>query len=534
MSAGRVEGVAPRTKIGKYRVIAELGRGAMAHVYLGCLDAPSEFKKLVVLKVLRPMFANDAELRTMFFDEARLAARLNHPNVVQTYEVGSDGEDHFLTMEYLEGQSLSAIRRAEWAHPMSIALHLRTLTEVCAGLHYAHELTDYDGTPLKMVHRDVTPNNLFVTYDGQIKLLDFGVAKAAWNSIRTQSGVIRGTMGYISPEQILGIEVDRRADIFAVGVMLWEAVTRVRMWPGMQDVAIMQAILDGAIQAPRTVNPNVPAALDRICMKALARKREERYATAAELQADLEDFVDQLAPHVGVRESGKFVAELFSDTRERMRVLIERQLSRGEDGRSASSPPPALASTPPAGAAPDTSPKRRTVSTAPAAPAVAQPSAENEARAARVRIGMVVLVLAALAVLATFAAQTRRARARAEERAEAEAAARLAAQTAPPRDAHVRVTATPKEARIYFDDALLPGNPATKIAPRGEAEHAVRVESAGFAPAQIGVVVEGDVDLHFALTPAAPAPSPDADAGGANGDATKKRGAGDGDTRGAP
>src|SRR5258706_10071524 len=176
-SAGHEAPVA-RTTIGKYRIIAELGRGGMAHVYLACLQGPSDFNKLVVLKLLRPMFANDPELRGMFFDEARLAARLAHPNVVQTYEVGSDGDDHFLTMEYLEGQALSAIRRAEWAHPMSIALHLRILADVCAGLQYAHELTDFDGTPLKMVHRDVSSNNIFVTYDGQVKLLDFGLAKA--------------------------------------------------------------------------------------------------------------------------------------------------------------------------------------------------------------------------------------------------------------------------------------------------------------------------------------------------------------------
>jgi serine/threonine protein kinase len=319
----------PRTEIGKYRIIAELGRGGMAHVYLACLRAPSDFKKLVVLKLLRPMFANDAELRTMFFDEARLAARLSHPNVIQTYEVGSDKDDYFLTMEYLEGQPISAIRKAEWAHPMSIALHLRVLANACAGLHYAHELSDYDGTPLRMVHRDVTPNNLFVTYDGQVKVLDFGVAKAVWNSIRTQSGVIRGTMGYISPEQILAMEVDRRADVFAVGVLLWEAATRTRMWRGMQDVAIMQAILDGAIPPPSSVNPYVPEALDRICMKALARERDDRYPTAAALEAELEGLAEDLAPRGSVRDAGRLVADLFGETRERMRGLVERELSGG-------------------------------------------------------------------------------------------------------------------------------------------------------------------------------------------------------------
>jgi len=494
-----------RTAIGKYRIIAELGRGGMAHVYLAYLSGPSDFNKLVVLKLLRPMFANDPELRGMFFDEARLAARLAHPNVVQTYEVGSDGDDHFLTMEYLEGQSLSAIRRAEWAHPMSIALHLRILADVCAGLEYAHELTDFDGTPLKMVHRDVSPNNIFVTYDGQVKLLDFGLAKAAWNSIRTQSGVIRGTMGYISPEQILATGVDRRADIFAVGVLLWEAVTRVRMWQGMKDVAIMQAILDGAIPTPRSVNPSVPVALERICMKALARRREDRYSTASELQAEIEEFAEQFSPHVGVRDSGRFVAELFADTRERMKALVERQLVKPSLGTGAldtgslhtrrtttSAPPSARAKA-------EGEPKKETEAPAPPEPAHPEPTAQaaHAAQAEQAetdgamlgpwRVAIAAAVL--LAIIAITALVARRPPAARDERA-----------------ARIHVAATPPAARLFFDGRPLAQNPATVTLERGDrGAHELRAEAPGRAAQRVKIQKRADAEetaLTIELDPA--------------------------------
>jgi eukaryotic-like serine/threonine-protein kinase len=212
--------------IGKYRVIAELGRGGMANVYLTVAQGPVGVQKLVALKVLRASVATEPETLAMFLDEARLAAQLNHANIVKTYEVGSEGGRHIIVMEYLEGQTLSAVlRKAKSAGaPLPLPIFLRVILSVLDGLHYAHELTAYDGSPLQLVHRDVSPQNVFLTYDGQIKVVDFGIAKAATSESRTATGVIKGKLSYMAPEQMVASGIDRRADVYSVGCVLWAAV----------------------------------------------------------------------------------------------------------------------------------------------------------------------------------------------------------------------------------------------------------------------------------------------------------------------
>lgn len=177
--------------IGKYHLLATLGRGGMAEVFLAVIQGPAGFSKLVVLKELRPELSSEPEFLSMFLDEARLAARLQHPNVVQTNEVGHEGSRHFIAMEYLDGQPLSRVL-SRMRGQLPLPLHLRVLSETLAALHYAHELRDFDGTPLAVVHRDVTPHNVFVTYDGEVKLVDFGIAKATDSSTETRTGVLKG------------------------------------------------------------------------------------------------------------------------------------------------------------------------------------------------------------------------------------------------------------------------------------------------------------------------------------------------------
>src|SRR5262245_26552316 len=192
--------------VGKYRILSELGRGGMSNVYLAVARGPGGVNKLVVLKAVLPELASEPGALTMFLDEARLAAQLNHPNVVQTYEVGTEGDRHVIVMEYLEGQSLSGIlRRADQANnPLSLALHLRIVINALEGLHYAHELCAYDGAPLMLVHRDISPQNVFITYEGQVKVLDFGIAKATSSSTHTATGIVKGKIAYMAPEQIIG------------------------------------------------------------------------------------------------------------------------------------------------------------------------------------------------------------------------------------------------------------------------------------------------------------------------------------------
>jgi len=263
----------------------------MADVFLAALSGPAGmgFSKLVVVKRLRPNLAEDPEFISMLIDEARVAARLNHPNVVQTTEVGSVDEHYFVAMEFLEGQALHRIlhRAAKAGRTLPRHLHYRVLVDSLSGLHHAHELVDYDGTPLHVVHRDVTPQNVFVTYQGQVKIVDFGIAKAEGRISQTRSGIVKGKVAYMAPEQAGCLDIDRRADVFSVGVMLWEASTGTRMWKGIQEAEIMQRLCVGKIpSSPRALNPDLPDELDRICRRALAYKPDERYATAAAISSE--------------------------------------------------------------------------------------------------------------------------------------------------------------------------------------------------------------------------------------------------------
>src|SRR6185436_17380332 len=215
-------------RVGKYRIIALLGQGGMASVFLSVVPGPVGVNKLLVVKLLREEVSHDEDFVAMFVNEARLAARLNHANVVQTYEVGVEGRQHYLAMDYLDGQPLHAVLRKAGRSGVPLEVQVRILAEALAGLHYAHTLRDFDGTDLRVVHRDVSPQNIFVNYDGQVKVVDFGIAKAAGAASNTQSGVFKGKLSYVAPEQAGGDLVDARADVFSVGVMLWEAIARKR------------------------------------------------------------------------------------------------------------------------------------------------------------------------------------------------------------------------------------------------------------------------------------------------------------------
>jgi eukaryotic-like serine/threonine-protein kinase len=320
----------------KYRPIAELGHGGMAQVFLALASGPAGFNKLVVIKQIREPFADDPEFLTMFLDEARLAARLNHPNVVQTNEVGGDGKRFYICMEYLEGQPLNRLfSRVGPERGLTLGMQLRILVDALAGLHHAHELADFDGRPLQVVHRDATPHNIFVTYAGQVKVVDFGIAKALSSSAETRTGVLKGKIAYMAPEQALGEKVDRRADVFAVGMILWEVLAGKRPFKGVPDVAILQKIVSGGIPSPRTLRADVPEALEAICMKALSHARDDRYATAADMAAELEKAIDELGEKGTVRDAGRLIEKLFASDRESIKRLVEAQAARnraaGED-----------------------------------------------------------------------------------------------------------------------------------------------------------------------------------------------------------
>lgn len=323
---------------GRYRLIADVGRGGMSNVYLAVTEgteAAAHFQKLVVIKMIKRELGEDPEFVRMFLNEARLAARLNHPNVVQTLEIGEASGRYFLAMEYLEGQPLHRILKSSEARTkLGLALRLHILVNALAGLHYAHELKGYDGAPLDIVHRDVSPANLFVTYEGHVKLMDFGIAKARDTSSDTRVGVFRGKAAYIAPEQARGEGVDRRADIYSAGVVLWELMTGRRLWSGLTQAETLKRVVSGDLVKPSSVSPRVSRELEQICMKALAFSKDERYSTASELAAELEQFTESHFPPVNGRELGAVVAQTFTGDRERIQAVIESQLSQtGPDAR---------------------------------------------------------------------------------------------------------------------------------------------------------------------------------------------------------
>ena len=317
-----------RAQIGPYRVLAKIGEGGMGVVYLTRLEGPGGFNKLAVVKELRADRLDSPAFVEMFLNEARLAARLNHPNVVHTYGADEENGRLYLAMEYLDGQPWSRIRRVLWEYgALPYELHVKVIAAVLAGLHYAHELRDYDGSPLQIVHCDMSPQNVFVTYDGQVKLMDFGVARAVTSTEQqTGSDLIVGKMAYIAPEQARGEPVDRRADIFAVGVMLWEALAGRRFADDRDWKALRGRRAAGSEPRLREVVPDMPEELAMICDRAIALDPNDRFTTAAAFRDALLDCVGEDFQDSDRARLGALVSEAFQKQRARVYALIERHL----------------------------------------------------------------------------------------------------------------------------------------------------------------------------------------------------------------
>jgi eukaryotic-like serine/threonine-protein kinase len=279
-------------RLGRYQIIGRLATGGMAEVYLALSGDLPGFRTLVVVKRILPHLASNAQFIRMFLDEARLAALLDHPNIVRIVEVGHDGEDYFLVMELVQGKPLSAVlRKAAREHkPPSPALTAYLISQAASGLSYAHTLTDGEGRPLGVVHRDVSPQNVLISFEGAVKMIDFGVARAFGRVAHTSPGGLKGKIDYMSPEQASAEEVDHRADVFALGVVLWEALTGRRLFRRETELATMRAIVDDPIPHPSEIAPTIPIELDQIVMRALRKRKDARYATANEMAVALEKF----------------------------------------------------------------------------------------------------------------------------------------------------------------------------------------------------------------------------------------------------
>jgi serine/threonine-protein kinase len=280
-------------RFGKYQLVRELASGGMAQVFLAVHQGLEGFNRVVAVKRVLPQMSASPEFVQMFLDEARLAARLEHPNIVRTYEFGVEAGHYFIVMEYLAGEDLNTVlnRAATTGHLLPIQFVSGVVSRVCAGLHFAHELLEADGRPLGLVHRDVSPGNIVVTYFGEVKLIDFGVAKAATNVVRTRAGMLKGKVSYMSPEQLRSRGVDRRSDVFSTGVVLWELLAGARLFARDNDAATLYAILDEGIPSLHAYRSDVPDELAGIVERALASAPEDRWATAEDMQLALDNFV---------------------------------------------------------------------------------------------------------------------------------------------------------------------------------------------------------------------------------------------------
>jgi serine/threonine-protein kinase len=328
-----VEGLpanAAAASFGKYALFASLGRGGMADVFLSIARGPMGFNKLAVVKRLRTALADDPAFRTMFLDEARLAARLNHPNIVHTYEVGEQDGNYFIAMEYLEGQALNKVIRASVKanDPLEQTLCARMIAEALAGLHHAHETRDYDGRPLDIIHRDISPHNIFVTYGGQVTLVDFGIAKAALSSTETEIGVLKGKVAYMSPEQAIGSKCDRRADIFAMGIVLWELLTRQRLMTGDSAASTLHRLLNSPIPTVSSARPDIDPELDAIVARALEKDVRYRFQTAQEMRDALDSFIASTGKTVRQDEIGRKIAGMFERTRQDIQRQIQEHMEK--------------------------------------------------------------------------------------------------------------------------------------------------------------------------------------------------------------
>jgi TonB family protein len=414
-------------RFGQYEILERIASGGMAELYKARRSGVEGFQKIVAIKKILPHLADNEGFIAMFADEAKLAAQLNHPNIVHIYDLGKiDGGGYFIAMEHVEGRDLRAILESarELAMPLPVPLAVYVASKVASALDYAHRRRDADGRDLHIVHRDVSPQNILISYEGDIKLCDFGIAKAASKVSQTESGALKGKIQYMSPEQAWGKPIDRRSDLFSLGAVLYELLTEQKLFRGDSDLTVLEKVRAAVVPAPSSVNSEVPKALDAIVAKALAKEPEERYANASDLLRDLESVLYSYTPAPGSADLAIFLHRLQAEeaavaeakAREAARAVPEAEVEpKPKRGKAApvarrtatqpkvATPPPkpAEAAAPPSGPSP-VPPAASKPTTAPGIFGTFDRPAEREGRSRATLYGMIAVAVVVLAAGAFF------------------------------------------------------------------------------------------------------------------------------------
>ncbi len=335
---------------GKYLLLDRINVGGMAEVFLAKSNGPDGSQRLIALKKIIPTMVEDEEFINMFIDEARIAVQLNHANVVQIHELGKHEEHYFIAMDYLSGRDLRVIldtaKKRRQKLPLRLSVYLTH--QICQGLDYAHRKKDSQGRDMNIVHRDVSPQNVLVAYEGEVKVIDFGIAKATNRSQKTQAGILKGKFGYMSPEQVRGLPIDRRSDIFALGVVFYELLTGERLFVGESDFSTLEKVRNAEVLPPRDYNDEIPEELEGIVLKSLARDPEDRYQWAGDMAEDLVPFLVEGDTVFGQKELAAFMQRIFAAEygREQERLASFLPAEQTEGTEVPARPPPVVESPP--------------------------------------------------------------------------------------------------------------------------------------------------------------------------------------------
>ena len=311
---------------GKYYLLERINVGGMAEVFKAKTFGVEGFERLLAVKRILPNIAEDEEFITMFIDEAKIAVQLQHANIAQIFDLGKVDESYFIALEYVNGRDLRSIfdRMRSRGEALPIAMACWIMMQICEGLDYAHNKRDGQGRELHLIHRDISPQNVLIGYDGEVKLIDFGIAKAAGKASTTQAGILKGKFGYMSPEQVRGLPIDKRSDIFAVGIVLYELLTGERLFVGETDFSTLEKVRNVEIVPPSSYNKKIPAELERLMLKALARDPEDRYSNAIDLHDDLQSFLYSIGEFYSRKDLAGWMKKTFAAEIEEDNAKIEQ------------------------------------------------------------------------------------------------------------------------------------------------------------------------------------------------------------------